>query len=62
MSYQLQILSLSGQWEAMNVPAQPTEGLAWQQLAAWERYGPSDRFRWVRNVPAQGLSFTIKGA
>jgi ABC-type transporter MlaC component len=31
MTYQLQILSLSGQWEAMN-------------------------------VPAKGLSFTIKGA
>ena len=69
MSYQLQILSLSGQWEALNVPAQPTEELAWQQLAAWERYCPSDRFRWVRltgrnlqaiNAPGQGLSFEIK--
>ena len=60
MTYQLQMLSLSGKWEAMNAPAQPTEALAWQQLAAWERYCPSDRFRWVRNVPAQGLSFEIK--
>ena len=53
MTYELQVLSLSGKWEAMNVPAQPTEGLAWQQLAAWERYCPSDRFRWVRRQPAR---------
>ena len=59
MTYQLQMMSLSGKWEAMDVPAQATEKLAWQQLAAWERYCPSDRFRWVRNVPAQGLSFRI---
>ena len=59
MTYQLQMMSLSGKWEAMDVPAQATEELAWQQLAAWERYCPSDRFRWVRNVPAQGLSFRI---
>ena len=59
MTYQLQMLSLSGKWEAMNVQPKATEAEAWQQLAAWERYCPSDRFRWVRNVPAQGLSFRI---
>ena len=51
MHYQLQTLSISGKWETMNVPAQPTEELAGQQLAAWERYCPSDRFRWVRDIP-----------
>jgi len=50
MPYQLQTLSRSGKWEPMNVPAQATEELAWQQLAAWERYSPTDRFRWVRNL------------
>ena len=59
MTYQLQMMSLSGKWEALDVPAQATEQLAWLQLAAWERHCPSDRFRWVRNVPAKGLSFRI---
>lgn len=60
MTYQLQILSLSGQWENMLTPPRKTEAEAWAQLGTWERLCPSDRFRWVRNVPAQGLSFEIK--
>lgn len=59
MTYQLQWQNLSGQWEAMHVQPKATEAEAWAQLKAWERCCPSDRFRWVRNVPVQGLSFTI---
>jgi hypothetical protein len=46
--YRLQVLTPGGRWLALDVPPQDTEEKAWEQLAAWERYCPRDRFRWTR--------------
>jgi len=48
MTYQLQYLTAFKTWQDMDIPTKSTESEAWEQLEAWERYAPQERFRWVR--------------
>ena len=48
-TYRLQVKPHgTAQWEDHHSQPFATESEAWDKLAAWERYSPRDRWRWVR--------------
>jgi len=46
--YQLQFKAPGQPWQDHTSSPVATESEAWEKLAAWERYCPTDRWRWVR--------------
>ena len=53
MTYRLQLKPRgAGPWLDFDCAPAETEQAAWDKLAAWERYCPADRWRWVRTIPA----------
>jgi len=39
-------------WQRQDCAPVNTEAEAWDKLAAWEQYCPTDCWRWVRPLPA----------
>ena len=39
-------------WQRIDCLPVATEEEAWDKMAAWERYCPSERWRWVRPLSA----------
>jgi len=48
--YRLQFKPPGQPWQDHTSAPAVTESEAWEKLAAWERYCPTDRWRWVRAV------------
>jgi len=47
-TYRLQFKAPGQPWRNFDTEPLATESEAWAKLAAWERYAPRDRWRWVR--------------
>ena len=48
--YKLQFKAPGQPWRDHSSAPAATESEAWDKLAAWERYSPAERWRWVRQV------------
>ena len=48
--YRLQFKSPGQSWQDHDSAPVNTEAEAWDKLAAWERYSPTDRWRWTRTI------------
>ena len=49
-TYRLQFKTPSQPWQDHTSQPVATEAEAWAKLTAWERYSPTDRWRWVRTL------------